>query len=205
MEVAGRREKRNPVGISVKNRQAPKNLLENMNEAREWLKEEVRHVKKVEATRKTATRVSLVALALLTFVVHCLYFSSPGLVVVDRNGEIDGLTNRARATLQGKRFWRDQLQEVNREIFEEGTRSLRDAAYERTREKPGRDTDREIETFLRSYPQFRLSTAELHADAKIGQVNLTKWIQLNSYLEEMRRKRFRELQGILPVVQSKAG
>lgn len=205
IEVAGRREKRNPLGVSVKNRQSPGELLESMKEAREWLKEEVRHVKKAEARRKTATRVSLVLLALLTFVVHGLYFSSPGWVVVNRNGEIDGLANRARATLQGKRFWREQLQEVNREISGEGSRPLRDAANERTWEDPVRDANREMEKFFGRYPQFRLSDAELHADAVAGRVNFTKWIQLNSYLEEMRRERFRELKRILPVVESKAG
>jgi hypothetical protein len=192
------------MGIDDKKR-AKEELLVRMKEANECLKEEIRHVKKVEAMRKTAMRSFLVLLTLLTVVVHYLYFSSPGWVVVSKNGEIHGLTNKARATLQGKRFWSNQLHEVNREIHWEDFGLLRNAANERTLEKPSRDANREMEKVFRRYPQFRSSNAELHTEAMRGQVNQIKWIQFNSFLEEMRQKRFQELQNILPVVQSKAG
>lgn len=192
------------MGIDDKKR-AKAELLERMMEANECLKEEIRHVKKLEAMRKTAKRGFLVLFALLTVVVHYLSFTSPGWVVVNRNGEIRGLTNKARATLQGNRFWRDQLHEVNREIQGDESGILRNGANERTLDKPVRDTNREMERFFGRYPQFRSSKAELHAEAVRGQVNQIKWITFNSFLEETRRKRFQELQIILPVVQSKAG
>ena len=44
-------------------------------------------------------RVFLVLLTLLAGAVHYLYFSSPGWVVVNQNGDIHGLANKARATL----------------------------------------------------------------------------------------------------------
>lgn len=192
------------MGINGKTR-GMEEITERMKEASECLKEEIRHVKKVEASRKTAKRRFLVLLTLLTVVVHYLYFTSPGWVVVNQDGEIHGMTNKARATLQGKKFWRDQLHEVNREIQWEGSGSVRTSGNEQTSENPDRDAGREMERIYRRYPQFRSSYAELQAETMGGPVNQIKWMKFYSFLEEMRRQRFQELQNILPVVQSKAG
>lgn len=179
-------------------------LLDQVKEAREYLKEEIRHVKKGEAMRKTAMHVFLTVAILLTVAVHYLYFSSPGCVVVNQKGDIHGLVNKARATLQGEKFWRDQLQEVNREIQWDDSGILRNAANGRSLWEPDRDAIREMEMFYRRYPQLRSSLAELHTEAKRGQITQIKWMIFSGYLEEMRRNRSRELQNILPVVRSKA-
>ena len=191
------------MGIDDRNA-AEKALLERMKEANECLKEEVRHVKKLEAVRKAAMRGVLAFLILLIVIVHYLYFSSPGWVVVNRFGEIHGLTNQVRETLQGKKFWRDQLQEVRREIRWEEFGMLRRAANEGTLEKIGRDTNREMEKFFRRYPQVRPSKAELNSEAWRGKSHPFKWTKFNPLFEEMREKRFQELRKILPIVQSKA-
>ncbi len=188
-----------------KNRQDRDALLEQTKEAREYLKEEIRHVKKGEAMRKKAKRVFLTLLTLLTVAVHYLYFSSPGLVVVNKDGEIHGLTNKARATLQGKKFWRDQLHEVNQELRWDESGILRYAANGRTFEKTDRDANREMEKLYERYPQFRSSMAELHNEAVSRRVNQVKWIIFSGFLEQMRRERSQELQNILPIVRSKAG
>jgi len=188
-----------------KNRQDWDALLEQTKEAREYLKEEIRHVKKGEAMRKKAKRVFLTLLTLLTVAVHYLYFSSPGLVVVNKDGEIHGLTNKARATLQGKKFWRDQLHEVNQELRWDESGILRYAANGRTFEKTDRDANREMEKLYERYPQFRSSMAELHNEAVSRRVNQVKWIIFSGFLEQMRRERSQELQNILPIVRSKAG
>jgi hypothetical protein len=180
-------------------------LLESKKEVNECLKEEMRHVKKVGAMRRRAKRVFLVVLALLTIVFHYLSFSSPGWVVVNGNGEIHGLTNKARAVLQGKRFWKDQLDEVYKEIQQEESGLLRNSATERVLDYPDRNADRRMERLFRRYPQFRSSMGELYTEAMGGRVNQIKWMQINSLLEETRRKRSQELKETLPVVQSKAG
>ena len=192
------------MGTDDRNRPDRDSLLERTKEAREYLKEDIRQEKKGKARRKKAKRVSLVLLTLLTVAVHYLYFSSPGLVVVNKNGEIRGLTNKARATLQGEKFWREQLQEVNRELRWNESGILRNAADGRTSEKTDRDANREMEIFYRRYPQFRSSLAELHTEAARGRGSQVKWIIFSGFLEEMRRERFQELQNILPVVRSKA-
>lgn len=182
---------------------AKEELIEGVKELHECIREEVRHVKKVEVMLKTAKKVFMVLMILFIVVLHYFYFSSPGRVVVNKNGEIYGLENKARAALQGKKFWRDQLQEVRQEIQWEEFGILRKAANDRILGKIGQDINREIEKYYRRYPQIRSSKAERQADAMRGQYDHFKWIKFNPIFEEMRQKRFKELGMILPVVQSK--
>ena len=191
------------MGINEKNG-AKEELVERVIEVNECLREEVRHVKEVEMMLKTAKKVFLALMILLIVVLHYLYFSSPGRVVVNKNGEIYGLTNKAREALQGKKFWRDQLDEVRQEIQWEEFGILRKAANDRTLEKIGRDTNREMEKYYRRYPQIRSSKAERQAEGMRGQFDHIRWIRFNPVFEEIRLKRFQELDMILPVVQSKA-
>jgi hypothetical protein len=178
--------------------------VERVIEVNECLREEVRHVKAVEMMLKTAKKVFLALMILLIVVLHYLSFSSPGRVVVNKNGEIYGLTNKAREALQGKKFWRDQLDEVRQEIQWEEFGILRKAANDRTLEKIGRDTNREMEKYYRKYPQIRSSNAERQAEVMRGQFDHIRWIRFNPVFEEIRKKRFQELDMIFPVVQSKA-
>jgi len=191
------------MGINDK-KGAKEELIERVKEVNECLREEVRHVKKVEVMLKTAKNVFLALMVILIVVLHYLYFSSPGRVVVNKNGKIYGLANNARAALQGKKFWKDQLYEVRQEIEWEEFGILRKAANDRTLEKIGRDTNREMEKYYRRYPQIRSSKAERQAEAMRGRFDHLKWIRFNPIFEDMRQKRFQELDMILPVVQSKA-
>ena len=186
------------------NKGAKEELVERVKEVNECLKEEVRHVKKVEAMLNAAKKIFLILTILLIVVLDYLYFSSPGWVVVNKNGEIHGLTNKARAALQGKRFWRDQLHEVRQEIEWEEFGILRKAANDRILGKISRDTNREMEIFYRRYPQIRSSKAELQAEVLRGQFDQFKRTIFHPLFEEIRQKRFQELRMILPVVQSKA-
>lgn len=190
---------------SDKYRQDREARLARTKEAKECIKEEIRKIKKAEARRKRATRVFLTVLTLLTVSVHYLYFSSPGRVVVNRSGEIQGLTNKARASLQGKRFWRDQLREVTREIRWSDSGTLQDAVNGRTSGEPDWDADREIETYYRRYPELRSSLAELQTKAERGRITQVEWMVYSGLLEELRQNRSHELQGILPIVRTKAG
>lgn len=182
-------------------------LVERVEEVNECLKKEKRHVKKLEAIPKAAKKVCLILTILLILVLNYLsylYFSSPAWVVVNKNGEIYGLTNKARAALQGNRFWRDQLHEVRQEFRWEEFGILRKTANDRILGKISQDTNREIEEFYRRYPQIRSSKSERQAEALSGQFDQIKWTRFNPVFEEIRQKRFQELRMILPVVKSKA-
>lgn len=191
------------MGINDK-KGAKEELIERVKEVNECLREEVRHVKKVEVMLKTAKNVFLALMVILIVVVYYLYFSSPGWVVVNKKGGIYGLTNKARAALQGKKFWKDQLYEVRQEIEWEEFGIVRRAANDRILDKIGRDTNREMEIFYRRYPQVRSSKAERQTEALRGQFDQFKWTKFHPFYQEMRQKRFQELHMILPVVQSKA-
>jgi hypothetical protein len=178
-------------------------LVERVKEVNECLKKEGRHVKKVEAILKAAKKVFLILTILLIVVLNYLNFSSPAWVVVNKNGKIYGLTNKVRAALQGKKFWRNQLHEVRQEIQWEEFGILRKAANDRILGKISRDTNHEMEEFYRRYPQIRSSKAERRAEALGGQFDQIKWIRFHPVFEEIRQKRFQELRMILQVVKSK--
>jgi hypothetical protein len=190
------------MGIREK-KKAQEELVERVKEVHECLKEDVRHVKKVEAMLKAAKQVWLVLTISLIVVFHYLSFSSPGWVVVNKNGEIYGLTNKARAALQGKKFWRDQLHEVREEIRLEEFGILRMAVNDRIQEKIGEDTDREMEIYYRRSPLIRSSQAERQAEALRGQFDQIKWTEFHPFFDEIRQKRYQELRMIFPIVQSK--
>lgn len=59
-----------------------------------------------------------VTLILVVIIIVCgyVYFSKPEKVVVNENGECEGIVNKARAFLQGDKFWKLQLKMAN-EIY----------------------------------------------------------------------------------------
>ncbi len=57
-------------------------------------------------------KATLVLIVIITLCGY-LYFSKPDKVVIDENGECEGLVNKARAFLQGDRFWKLQLKMAN--------------------------------------------------------------------------------------------
>jgi hypothetical protein len=54
-------------------------------------------------------------LILIVIIIVCgyVYFSKPEKVVVNENGECEGIVNKARAFLQGDKFWKLQLKMAN--------------------------------------------------------------------------------------------
>jgi hypothetical protein len=57
-------------------------------------------------------KATLILIVIITFCGY-IYFSKPDKVVIDENGECEGLVNKARAFLQGDRFWKLQLKMAN--------------------------------------------------------------------------------------------
>ena len=55
---------------------------------------------------------------LIAIIIFCgyLYFSKPDTVVINEKGKCEGLVNKARAFLQGDKFWKLQLKMAN-EIY----------------------------------------------------------------------------------------
>ena len=113
--------------------------------------------------RKRFAVIGLLISAVFLF----LRFNSPDSVVVSEKGEIDGMVNRLREKVQGKRFWRSQLNQIDESIafasgFSDRVEKMRREARESM--APIHDeVNREMEDFYRDNPQFRPSIREQQA------------------------------------------
>ena len=85
-----------------------------------------------------------------------ILFSSPGIVVVNTNGEIKGANNQLRVILKRKSFWDGQLQKINEQM------ELLNTYPERTNEvKSSMDKQStEEEELDRKFEEFRLKRIE---------------------------------------------
>ena len=85
-----------------------------------------------------------------------LLFSSPGVVVVNANGEVRGVNNQLRVLLKRKSFWDGQLEKVNEQM------KLLKTYPERTSEvKSNIDkTSTEQQELDRKFEEYRLKKIE---------------------------------------------
>ena len=92
-----------------------------------------------------------------------LLFSSPGVVVVNTNGEIKGVNNQLRVLLKRKSFWDGQLQKINEQM------ELLNTYPERTNEvKSSVDKQStEQEELNRKFEEFRQKKIEELEQIKI--------------------------------------
>lgn len=149
--------------------------------------------------KKTAILFTLAALIILY-----LFYSSPDNVAINEKGEIKGFINKARASLQGKGFWKDQLLTIKSELQWEQSEPEREAEFEKELEQFDRKLKKEMEEFYRENPDMRPSRAELRADRlreRADQIEDAEW---DRELQKMRLERIKELKKILRVAQAKA-
>lgn len=134
-----------------------------------------------------------------------LFLSEPGTVVVSANGEISGLANNARETLQGSRFWRDQLKTANKELQDALDAPARDAALRRELTKLEQEIRQESEDMYRKYPDLRPSPAEQKAESLRDAADRIEQAELDRLIEEHRLKRIARLQEIILTIRARAG
>lgn len=140
---------------------------------------------------------------LLVAVFLYVYCSSPGKVVVDKNGNIKGLINKARASIQMKRFWKNQLKEINAELKWQLGEPLRKAKLDREMKQIFNEFDQSMEEMYREHPEMRPSVAERQAEALRERADQIEQQEFDRYLEKMRLERIAELRNILPLVKSR--
>lgn len=141
----------------------------------------------------------LIALAFLY-----LYFSSPEKVVVDEQGNINGLINNARESIQGKAFWRNQLIKVSSELEWELGEPQRQAKFNQKMNQMMREVNQSMEEMHKKYPDTRPSAAERQADALRERADQIERRELDRYFEKLRIERVSELRKILPIVKARA-
>ena len=133
-----------------------------------------------------------------------LCISRPGEVVVKDSGKVDGVINHARKMFQGKRFWKNQLIEIDKELKWELGEPKRKAEFDRELRLMDREFENEDKEFYREYPDMRPSAAERQAEALRERADAIEQAELDRELEKFRLQRIAELRRVRPVVQLKA-
>ncbi|MDR5867958.1 hypothetical protein [Halomonas koreensis] len=130
-----------------------------------------------------------------------LAFSSPGEVAVSVDGEVRGLINKARATIQQRDFWKDQM-------------SLVEAEYDELRDEPARKArmERELNSLLAEADRVIAQTdrevgiesgaAQRSADQYRDRAAAIEDAEMRQWLNQIRLERMRELRTIAVHVQS---
>lgn len=156
----------------------------------------------MKASRYT-TKVKIVLVGVILSVAY-LYLSSPGKVVVQDNGEVKGLVNKTREALQGKRFWKGQLFEVNKELAWKLGEPRREAEFDQELRAMVREFEKEDEQFYRDFPDMRPSPVERHAEALRDRADALEQGELGHELEQWRLQRIAELRRIKRLVEVQA-
>jgi hypothetical protein len=144
------------------------------------------------------------AFAFIVFIIFIFKLtSSPGQIVVNQEGEIQGLFNMLRESVQGKRFWRDQAKEISKKLEWEVTEPERQAEWDRKTEELERELDRELEELYRDSPNLKPSRAELLAERLREEADRIEQAELDRELEQLRLEGIEDLRVLLEVVKAK--
>ena len=85
-----------------------------------------------------------------------LLFSSPGVIVINTNGEIKGVNNQLRVLIKRKQFWDGQFQKVTEQLeqlnsYQEQMKEIQSSTEKKSTEK---------EEMIRQFEEFRLKRIE---------------------------------------------
>jgi len=146
------------------------------------------------------TLTSCGVLALIAYIA----MSSPGHLVVSQRGEIIGIANVARATLQGRRFWQEQAREAKNELKWKRSAPQRDAERNARIDALMARTDQRLNEFYERYPKAEPSPAEQKAEALREEADRIEQAELDQILEQRRLARIAELEMIIQLLESKS-
>ena len=134
-----------------------------------------------------------------------LNFSSPDKVVVDSSGNISGLINNLRETIQGNGFWEKQLQVAKSDLEWELSEPKRQAELDNELNQIMKETDESMEDMYREFPDMRPSKAETQAEKLRDRADEIEQQELDRELELMRQEAIIELKHIIPAIKEKLG
>ena len=132
-----------------------------------------------------------------------IYFSEPGKVVLNEKGNVEGLVNKARAMIQGEKFWKYQLTMANELFIKNNTPQLPSSAemqslYLKVREDQ-RLLDEKMKVLYTTEEQLA-KTLRMKADSLelVG-----KWRSIDDAAEAARMQEVQKFKIIIPIIENK--
>ena len=131
--------------------------------------------------------------------------SSSNEVVVDESGAIHGALNNARAVLQGRRFWENQLQQAQLELNRKISQPALLAKHTADLTKAKQMVDTSMEKHYAKHPELRPPKAQVEADALRELADQIEQAEFWRLVEMDRLKRITALQNILIAIDAHLG
>lgn len=147
-------------------------------------------------------KVTVLAIALLIFCGY-VFVSKPDSLVVNEKGKVEGLVNKARALLQGPRFWKLQLKMANDGYNNSIAPHLPTSAemqslYRKLREDENALNDKMKELYT---PEERVAESyRIKADSIL---RVGKWRKLDAVDENLRQIESEKYKLIIPIIEAK--
>lgn len=147
-------------------------------------------------------KVIVVILVLFLFCFY-LFISKPGKIVINEKGKVEGIVNKTRALLQGKRFWKYQLDLATGLLNKDNSPRLPSSAEMQS--IYGKLRDDEMLLFEKMKPLY--TKEELTAKIlrmKADSIEISgKWRTIDDAAESSLRQEKEKYQIIIPIIQEK--
>jgi flagellar biosynthesis GTPase FlhF len=153
--------------------------------------------RKMNSTTKIAGALALLLVAYVGF-------SSPGKVVITESGDITGIINSARKSMQGKSFWQGQLNAITTRLNKLEAEPAETAKMNREMNSLLIDERREMEKMYQEYPDTRPSEAERQAEALRNKADSIEQAEWDRTMEKERLERIASLRKIYFLVEERA-
>jgi hypothetical protein len=142
---------------------------------------------------------------LLVLLICCgyLYISRPDKIVISEKGKVEGLVNKSRAILQGKKFWKLQLEMANEFLTNINAPQLpssseMQALYSKLREDQRLLDEKMKVLYTREEQMARM--LRIKADS----LEITgKWRTIDDAAEASRMQELAKIKKIIPLIEDK--
>lgn len=131
------------------------------------------------------------------------YLSSPDKIVVNENAEIECTECKFQSLIQGKRFWQNQHELIERKLKWELTEPTRQTKIKAKLAQASKDIKLAMEKYYRENPDKRLSTTQLETKELEEKSYQIERKQVDQVMERERLIRIERLKKLLLIVQAK--
>jgi hypothetical protein len=132
-----------------------------------------------------------------------IYFSKPDKVVLNEKGNVEGIVNKARALIQGDKFWKYQLTLANELYIKNNTPQLPSSAEMQSLYRKVREDQRLLDEKMKVLYTTEEETAKT-LRMKADSIELVgKWRSIDDAAEAARMQEVQKFKIIIPIIENK--